>query len=88
MVRFPSSASKIRGVLRQPGNAANEADRIVAERKISSCPEPFAFLRDIDCCMAGHGVFPSIAEQRLVLDTISLRTANLDARAAPRDYAK
>jgi hypothetical protein len=54
----------------------------------ASLAAPFAFLRDIDCCMAGHGVFPSIAERRLVLDTISLRTANLDARAAPRDYAK
>jgi hypothetical protein len=54
----------------------------------ASSAAPFAFLRDIDCCMVGHGVFPSIAERRLVLDTISLRTANLDARRAPRDYAK
>jgi hypothetical protein len=54
----------------------------------ASLAAPFAFLRDIDCCMAGHGVFPSIAERRLVLDTISLRTANLDARGAPRDCAK
>jgi hypothetical protein len=38
-------------------------------RSASSAAQ-FAFLRYIDCCMVAHGDFSSIAERRLVLDTI------------------